>query len=74
MAAQEIFHPGDVQRGCYSKRRYPTEDFVRKVKHNREQAGSGPLRYYGCLECGGWHLTHKNAPHNPEREMPPSRG
>ena len=29
----------------------------RKNRHNRPKA----LRAYACPDCGGWHLTHKDA-------------
>lgn len=60
----EIFHPGDSQRGCYQKKRYPTEEIARKIANQREWEGAPPLRVYGCLECGGYHLTRKIEPNN----------
>lgn len=49
------FNPRD--RGCRSKKTYPTEHAARVAARRHKNRWSMELRPYKCQYCHGWHLT-----------------
>lgn len=50
-----------VIRGCASKNRYATESVAKLVAEDAWRKRQHVLRVYLCADCGGWHLTKRDA-------------
>ena len=50
-----------VELSCTSKKRYDTEYDAEKVAARVFAIRLTALRVYPCFECGGYHLTRRNA-------------
>jgi hypothetical protein len=67
-------HGRDSEIACRGKRRYGTEAQAQTVAARCYEARQHWLRVYYCADCGGYHLTHRDAKPKPGwREPAPSK-
>lgn len=55
-----------LARMCFSKKRYPSEDFAAQVAQVAADKRGVDLRVYHCPCCSGFHLTHQPEKTRPE--------
>ena len=57
-----------MEQGHCGKQVYDKKSALTVVNLRRENGAR--LRAYPCMECNGWHVTHKVDPYESERKKP----
>ncbi len=57
-----------MEEGDCGKQVYDKKGALTVVNRRRENGAK--LRAYPCMECNGWHVTHKVDPYESERKKP----